>query len=93
MVEHSLWHVSSAVIATRFEFTQAVLAQLEDVEGLEVHGHDRGKIVVVIEGPSTGFLGEVLSRVSLIDGVIAANMVFEQVTEEKHVEDRISDPA
>ncbi|KQV81425.1 chaperone NapD [Rhizobium sp. Root1220] len=93
MVEHSLWHVSSAVIATRFEYTKVVLAQLEAVEGLEVHGHDRGKIVVVIEGPSTGFLGEALSRVSLMDGVIAASMVFEQVTEEKHVEDRIADPA
>lgn len=70
MVEHTLWHVSSAVIATGSEYTQAVLAQLEGVEGLEVHGHERGTIVVVIEGPSTAFLGEVLSRVSLVHGVV-----------------------
>ncbi|EPE95502.1 chaperone NapD [Rhizobium grahamii] len=93
MDENLLWHVSSAVIATRSEYTGAVLTLLEEIDGLEVYGHDRGKIVVVIEGPSTGMLGEVLSRISLLDGVIAANMVFEQVTEWKHVDDRIADPA
>ena len=35
---------------------------------VEVYAHEAGKIVVVIEGKSTGTLGEILSRISLLDG-------------------------
>ena len=60
---------------------------------VEIHGHEGGKIVVVIEGTSTGVMGD-LSRISLLDGVIAANMVFEHVeTEEAADDDRRTDAA
>ncbi|KRB49171.1 glutamate synthase [Rhizobium sp. Root708] len=93
MAENALWHVSSAVIVTRPEHTQAIVPRIEDIEGVEIHGHDHGKIVVVIEGPTTGALGSALTSISLLDGVLAANMVFEQVTEEKHAEEPIPDTA
>ncbi|MDP9813069.1 nitrate reductase NapD [Rhizobium tibeticum] len=73
------YHVSSAVVATLPFGTEAVLSALADMENVEVHAHAGGKIVVVIEGTSTGMLGECLSRISLLEGVIAANMVFEHV--------------
>ncbi|MBB4279223.1 chaperone NapD [Rhizobium mongolense] len=73
------YHISSAVIATMPARTEGVLAALAGMENVEIHGHAGGKIVVVIEGTSTGVLGECLSRISLLDGVIAANMVFEHV--------------
>ena len=72
-------HISSAVIATRTGFLDKVLAALERFDNVEVHGADKGKIVVVIEGPSTGVLGDTLMRISILDGVIAASMVFEHV--------------
>lgn len=77
------YHISSAVIATMPAHTEAVLAALAGMENVEVHGHGGGKIVVVIEGTSTGMLGECLSKISLLNGVIAANMVFEHVEMEE----------
>lgn len=76
------YHVSSAVVATIPSSTADVLSALEKMENVEVHGQSGGKIVIVIEGTSTGMLGDRLSQISLLDGVIAANMVFEHVEEE-----------
>lgn len=59
--------------------------QLERMTGVEVHAGDGSRLVVTIEGPSTGMLGETLTRMSLIGGVISANMVFEHVEERKDV--------
>lgn len=88
------YHVSSAVIATMPAHTEAVLAEIVKMENVEVHGEGGGKIVVVIEGTSTGMLGECLTRMSLLDGVISASMVFEHVeTEEIGSNDRNTDAA
>lgn len=88
------YHVSSAVIATMPAYTETVMAEIEKMANVEVHGEGGGKIVVVIEGTSTGMLGECLTRISLLDGVIAANMVFEHVeTEETGSDDRNTDAA
>jgi periplasmic nitrate reductase NapD len=88
------YHISSAVIATLPARTDGVLAEIAKMENVEIHGHAGGKIVVVIEGTSTGVLGDCLSRISLLDGVIAANMVFEHVeTEEAQSDDRRTDAA
>lgn len=78
----SRYHISSAVVATMPCSTEAVLHALAGMENVEVHGHAGGKIVIVIEGTSTGMLGDRLSQISLMNGVIAANMVFEHVEEE-----------
>ena len=79
MSERRQHHISSAVIATKPGALDSVLAALAGLDNVEVHGADKGKIVIVIEGPSTGVLGDTLMRISLLDGVIAANMVFEHV--------------
>lgn len=79
MSERRQHHISSAVIAAKPDGLDSVLAALAGLDNVEVHGADKGKIVVVIEGPSTGVLGDTLMRISLLDGVIAANMVFEHV--------------
>ena len=76
-------HISSAVIATRPVAIDGVLTALAEFDNVEVYGADKGKIVIVIEGPSTGVLGDTLMRISLLDGVIAANMVFEHVEREE----------
>lgn len=84
-----IYHISSAVIMVLPAMQEAVLAQLDDMANVEVHAHQGNKIVVVIEGTSTGILGNCLSEISTLDGVIAANMVFEHVeTEEAGSNDR-----
>lgn len=87
-------HISSAVVVAKPGGLDGVLAALAGFDNVEVHGTDKGKIVVVIEGPSTGVLGDTLMRISLLDGVIAANMVFEHVEmEEEEVHGQRTDAA
>lgn len=94
MSERRQHHISSAVIATKPGALDSVLAALAGFDNVEVHGCDKGKIVVVIEGPSTGVLGDTLMRISVLDGVIAANMVFEHVElEEDEVHGQRTDAA
>lgn len=71
-------HISSAVVMTRPGDMQALAASLALIEGVEVHAAAAGKVVIVIEGPHAGALGDTLVRISAMDGVLAAHMVFEQ---------------
>ncbi len=80
-------HISSAVVATMPAFTASVGDALANMASVEVHGVENGKFVIVIEGSSTGELGTVLTTISLLEGVIAANMVFEHVEEETQEHD------
>lgn len=73
------YHVSSAVVTVLPLRLEAVLAALAALENVEVHGEGNGKIVIVIDGTSTGMLGDTLTHISTLDGVMAANMVFEHV--------------
>lgn len=74
-------HVSSAVVMAQPARIAGIVAHLDTMPGVEVHASEGSRIVVTIEGPSTGALGEALTAISLMDGVIAANMVFEHIEE------------
>ena len=72
-------HISSAVVVALPARLEDVCARLAQMPGVEVHAAEGSRLVVTIEGPTTGMLGETLTRIALLDGVIAANMVFEHV--------------
>ena len=80
-------HISSAVVVVRPEAVARMTPALATIKGVEVHASGGGKIVIVIEGPSSGFLGETLIGISAMDDVIAAHMVFEQTIAEKELSD------
>lgn len=86
-------HISSAVVTTRPEQARDLSRKLDSLEGVETHGMHGGKIVVVIEGPSAGFLGEKLVEISAMDDVIAAHMVFEQAIVEEMSDDDTTNAA
>ena len=74
-------HISSAVVVTHPSRREEIGRRIAAMPGVEVHASDGSRIVVTIEGPSSGFLGETLTNISTLDGVISANMVFEHVDE------------
>lgn len=80
-------HISSAVIVTRPQATERISGEMEKMEGVEIHATQGGKIVVVIEGPHSGVLGDRLLQISALDDVIAAHMVFEQEITDKETSD------
>jgi nitrate reductase NapD len=80
--QQSSHHISSAVVVAFPAQREEIGKKLATLSGVEVHASDGSRIVVTIEGPSSGFLGETLINISLMDGVIAANMVFEHIEED-----------
>mgnify|MGYP002737446412 CR=1 FL=1 len=71
------YQISSTVIAVLPGREAEILAALPTLPGVEVHATQNARIVVTIEGHSTGELGDQLTTISAMPGVIAANMVFE----------------
>jgi len=76
-------HISSAVVFVLPAHREDLGRQLATMPGVEIHAGDGSRIVITIEGPSTGMLGETLTRISAMDGVISANMVFEHVEQQE----------
>lgn len=72
-------HISSAVITCRPEHCEEVARRIPNLSGVEIHYIQDGKIVVVLEGPSVGAVGDSLTAIGSIDGVLSASLVFEQV--------------
>lgn len=77
------WHVSSAVVVVRPGSEERVTAALAAMENVEVYAAEGGRLVVVIEGKSSGAMGAALSEISAFSGVVAANMVFEHAEQEE----------
>lgn len=76
-------HISSAVVLTQPSEMHRIATLIDAMDDVEVHASYGGKIVVVIEGSSSGALGNRLAQISVLDGVMAANMVFEQIVIEE----------
>jgi periplasmic nitrate reductase NapD len=72
-------HISSAVVVALPARREEIGRRLAAMRGVEVHAGDGSRIVITIEGASSGMLGETLTRISMVDGVISANMVFEHI--------------
>jgi nitrate reductase NapD len=72
-------HISSAVVSVLPAHRENVVRLLSDMTGVEVHHQSTSKIVVVLEGPESGVLGSRLAEIACLDGVLSANMVFEQI--------------
>jgi nitrate reductase NapD len=73
---HDELHLASILVHARPEATDDVAAVIGTM-GWEVHLRNAsGKIVATHEAGSAGELGDALTRVQLLDGVLAATMVF-----------------
>ncbi len=72
-------HISSAVVMALPARRNAISRQIAAMPGVEVHAAEGSRIVITIEGQTSGMLGETLIQISTMDGVLAANMVFEHI--------------
>ena len=77
--ETAAHHISSAVITTFPRHCDEVIARLKELPGTEIYRAENGKIVIVLEGESTDEIGGRLAGIAVMDGVISANLVFEQI--------------
>jgi nitrate reductase NapD len=79
MTAEATVHISSAVVSVLPEYRDEVLRMLAALPGVEVHQRDASKIVIVMEAAESGILGGRLAEIATWQGVLSANMVFEQV--------------
>jgi nitrate reductase NapD len=86
MREHRFHHISSAVVSAKPDAMERVMAEIAAMPETEIRAHGQGRIVIVMEGASAGELGARLAALAGIEGVIAANMVFEHIDELEDVE-------
>ena len=79
MTAEATIHISSAVVSVLPERRDEVLRTLATLPGVEIHQRDASKIVIVMEAAESGILGSRLAEIASWQGVLSANMVFEQV--------------
>jgi periplasmic nitrate reductase NapD len=75
----SVHHISSAVVTALPRCCDEVVGRIKDLPDTEVHRVENGRIVIVMEGASADEIGGRLAGIAVMDGVISANLVFEQI--------------
>ena len=78
MTAEATMHISSAVVSVLPDQRDQVLRMLDAMPGVETHQRDASKIVIVMEATESGILGGRLAEIATWQGVLSANMVFEQ---------------
>src|SRR6187401_980792 len=79
-------HISSVVVMVVPSRVAEIVQAITRLEDTEICAQENGRIVVVMEAASVGELGSRLTAIGNLDGVIAANMVFEHVEELREAE-------
>ena len=70
-------YISSILVSAQPAEAAAVADAIAALPDTEVALVERGRIIAVLEGASRGEIGDRLTRIALMDGVLAANLVFE----------------
>ncbi|MBD2749660.1 chaperone NapD [Microvirga sp. BT688] len=70
-------HISSLVVHSRPDRVQSIIESIGSIEGAEVHGGaDTGKLIVTLETDTESQVVERINAIQLLDGVLAATLVF-----------------
>ncbi len=80
-MSESTWHISSAVVMVAADRVAGVVEEIAVMEGVEIHAHGDSRLIVVIEGGHRRELGDKLVAIGNLEGVLAANLVYEHVDE------------
>ena len=76
-------HIASCVARVRPEAMGSAIERIEAVIGCAVSARDAiGKVVIVIEGATTGALLDQMEQIRQIPGVLNVEMVYQHAEEE-----------
>ncbi len=72
-------NISGVLVRAYPEKIQSVAQLLNDMEGVEVHGHNEdGRIVVTVEQATTGKSSDVIVQMHDVPGVLSTSMIYHQ---------------
>ncbi|PVE20685.1 sorbose reductase [Microvirga sp. KLBC 81] len=70
-------HISSLVVHSHPDKVPSIVEILGSIEGAEVHGgEEAGKLIVTLETETENQVVERINAIQLLDGVLAATLVF-----------------
>ena len=73
-------HISSMVVHVKPDHLQTVKNEIEQLPGTEIHGEaDSGKIVVVLETQSPGYITDIIEKINNFEYVLSTAMVYHQI--------------
>lgn len=75
-------HISSALVHARPDCTQQIADRIAGLDGAELHYAAAGKIIITLEAASSAAIAERLSEIGRLAGVLAATLVYHEVTSE-----------
>jgi nitrate reductase NapD len=76
-------HIASCVARVRAESLVEASAAIESIIGGPVSAtHPAGKLVILLEGPSTGALLDQMDRIRALGGVLNVEMVYQHSEDE-----------
>jgi nitrate reductase NapD len=75
-------HISSAIVSVVPSRREEITRRLCALEGVEIHHRESFKIVIVLEADDAGAIGSRLAEIATWNGVLSANMVFEQAEDD-----------
>ena len=85
-------HIASCIARIRPEAIDTAIEEIELVIGCAISGrdlHSIGKVVVVLEGDSTGALLDQMDKIRSIAGVLNIEMVYQHAEEKSIMEEVI----
>lgn len=77
--------ISSLVVETVPDCTEAVAEVLPEHPGVEVHGINDYKIVITIEAPTVDESHDIAAELALVSGVLNVNLVYLNFEDDKTI--------
>ena len=81
------YHVCGLLLMARPERAPAVEQALSDIDGVELHANQGGRMVVTVEGHDYGDCANIMNRLATLDGVASSSLVYHQVENQDHPEE------
>jgi nitrate reductase NapD len=77
------YHVCGMLLHARPEKTPGVAAALHELEGVELHANEGGRMVVTIEGGDYEYCAGMMTRLACLDGVSSSSLIYHQIDKEE----------
>jgi len=85
-------HISSLLVQVSPEHLEETKKLIEAFEEAEIYGvNEVGKIVVVLETQTQGFITDVIEKINNMPGVLGATMVYHQIDVEPDTSNQTPD--
>jgi len=78
----SEYHVCGVLLMARPEHAPAVEQALNQMDGVELHANDSGRMVVTVEGAAYHECADRMNELAVLSGVASSSLVYHQIDNE-----------